>query len=49
MAQVRQLRRTSRPTVMWVPVTDVHGRTRMEMRWSVEEDARTPRTARTAA
>ncbi|MGC5583250.1 hypothetical protein ACQE98_03760 [Ornithinimicrobium sp. W1679] len=50
MTQVRELRRTPRPSVMsWVPVTDAHGRTRMEMRWNVAEDVRPARAARTAA
>ncbi|MFB9731757.1 MULTISPECIES: hypothetical protein [Ornithinimicrobium] len=53
MTQVRQLRRTPGTALMsWVPVTDAHGRTRMEMRWHVGEAARVdraPRTTRSAA
>lgn len=49
MTQVRELRRTPGTAMMsWIPVTDTHGRTRMEMRWRVGEEARSDRTSRTA-
>lgn len=44
MTQVRQLRRTPGTALMsWVPVTDAHGRTRMEMRWQVGPTKAAPR------
>ncbi|HSP60376.1 MAG TPA: hypothetical protein VLO09_04885 [Ornithinimicrobium sp.] len=50
MTQVRELRRAPRATMMsWVPVTDAHGRTRMEMRWTIGEVAQGARTVRPAA